>query len=206
MYISFKDTLKLINEDYKVDSVKDAASKSNKFTIKPQGILMQDSFNNPFFPIQPRPRIDTSKLDLTEVFQRFRELYSQQKSLFLPFHFCVELVQDRYYVFNTRPLDMKFPITSNFAKSQITSDKWDEVTKMFFKENIFDISEAIHVCVIGCSNTDVYTQRIYEIIGRTCILPIVRQHRLPGALYQRVFPLNMGKRFNFDLLSKFIRN
>jgi len=203
MYVPLEETLNLIFEQ-RVDITKDDPSLINKFTTRPQGILVQDSYNNPFFQIRPKPRFDTSKLDLAEIFRRFRELHSKSKSLFLPWHFVVEMVKDRFYVFNTRPLDMKFPITTTQAKDRPESEMWDEVTKMFITDNIFDVSQAIHVCVVGDSNADVYTRKIYELIGRSCILPIIRMYKLPGGLYQRVFPLNLGRRFKFDYISKFI--
>jgi len=82
MLINYKKTYELLEE--RVISAKDASSIHNKFTTKPQGILIQDSYNNPFFPIKPEPKIDTSKLNLSIVFKRYRELYSQTKSVFLP--------------------------------------------------------------------------------------------------------------------------
>ena len=71
MLININETYELITEKKRVNSSKDNASISNKFTIKPQGILIQDSYNNPFFPIRPRPRIDTAKFDLLEVVKKY---------------------------------------------------------------------------------------------------------------------------------------
>lgn len=205
MIIDFEKTYELLEE--RVMSTKDATSLHNKFTTKPQGILVQDSYNNPFFPIRPQPKIDTSKLDLGTVFKRFRDLYSQTKTNYLPWHYCIELVEDRYYIFNTRPLDMKFPISSNQAKANQKKYEidWDKPTKLFFKENIYDISEAIHVCLVGNSNMDIYTNNTYSLIGSTCLTPLLRQYKLPGGLYQRVFPLNTGRRFKFENISRFIK-
>lgn len=195
----------MLEQEERVDVTKDEASRANKFTTKPQGILVQDSYNNPFFPVRPRPRVDTAKLDLAPLFRRYRELYLRRNSFFLPWHYCIEMVDDRYYVFNTRPLDMKFPITNNDAKKRKQSENWDNITQLFFEENIFDISEAIHVCIVGDSNVDVYTNKTYELIGRTCVVPVLRMYRLPFGLYQRTFALNLGKRFNMDLMSKFVK-
>jgi len=204
--VPLNETFELLQEKSdRVSTARDAASNTNKFITRPQGVLVQDSYNNPFFPIRPKPRLDTSKMDLKEVHLRYRELHSRTKSLFLPWHFCVEMVQDRYYVFNTRPLDMKFPIDSLLASSRDESKNWDEITKMFMTDKIYDINEAIHVCVVGDSNLDVYTRKIYEIIGRSCIVPTLRQYKLPGGLFQRVFGLNLGHRFNLDYIAKFIR-
>lgn len=204
MYVDIDESYEQICE-MKITRSKDSASIVNKFARKPQGIIVQDSYNNPFFPIQPKPRVDSAKMDLREVYKRFHELYGEEKALYLPWHFCVELVGNQYYVFNTRPLDMKFPITNNEAKKLPTSPNWDVVANLFFDDNIFDISDAIHVCIIGDTNYDVYTKRTYEVVGRSCINPTVRQYKLPSGLYQRIFGFNLGKRFNLDYITKFIR-
>lgn len=206
MYINFDYYNQLLQEaDIKVDSTKDAASTSNKFSTRPQGILIQDTFNNPFFPINPRPKLDTSKLDIIEVYKRYRETYSRFNSIMLPWHFCVEMIEDRYVAINTRPLDMRFPIDNKEALTLQKENNWDEITELFFDENIFDISEGIHVAIIGDTNSDVYPKRIYEVIGRMCILPTLRQYHLPGGLYSRVFGLNLFKKFNLDYVTRFIR-
>lgn len=202
--IGLNETYSIITEGDRLDISRDTASISNKIKIKPKGILISDSYNNPFFPIRPRPRIDTSKVNLIEVFKRYREKYSKFNSLLLPWHFCVEIVEDKYMVFNTRPIDLKFPIT-NIELKQQQHPEWDELTELFFKENIFDVSEAIHILIIGDSNLDIYTKHMYEIIGRTCIAPFIRYFRLPEGIFQRTFPLNIGRKFNMDLLTKFIK-
>jgi hypothetical protein len=70
------------------------------------------------------------------------------------------------------------------------------------QDKIFDISEAIHICIIGDSNVDIYTKKIYELIGRTCIVPYVRYFKIPQGVFQRLFPLNIGRKFNIDYISK----
>jgi len=213
MYIDFDDTYKILTEDEvdvmvndlpRIDSSKDRASISNKFTTKPQGILISDSYNNPFFPIRPRPRIDTSKMDLFEVYRRVRELYSQFSVNLLPWHYIIEFINNRYFVFAGRPVDMKFPV-SNIDMMDHRQDSWDDTTKQFMKDQIFDIREAIHVLVIGDSNLDVYTKKFYELLGRICIVPFIRYFKLPEGIGQRVFCLNIGKKFNQKMLMKNIR-
>lgn len=201
--ISFKDTYNLLlEEDSRIAITSDDPTRVNKFKTRPQGILLQDTYNNPFFPIQPKPRLDTSKFELPEVYRRMRELYLKKDPLFLPWHFMIELVGNDYYIFNTRPINMNFPIDSNRAKEN--SDNFNDQTKSFFEDNIYDISEAIHVCILGDTDRDVYRKIFYEILARTCFLPIITYFRFPKALYQRIFPLNIGKRLNFNLISKFI--
>lgn len=201
MLIELKDTLNLLTEETnRLDITKDNISSRNMFTTHPQGIIIQDSYNNPFFPITPKPRLDTSNLDLQEVYRRFRELYGQQDILFLPWHYCVELVDNRYYVFNTRPINIKFPITNNDIDLNLLKD---DISIQFFNDNIIDISECLHVCVIGDSNLDVYTMNTYKLIRDICIQPIVRYFKLPGAMLQRIFSFNIGSRFKTNLVTKF---
>lgn len=213
MLITLEETYKLITEDDvdvlvnelpRIDSAKDHPSIANKFTTKPQGILISDSYNNPFFPIRPRPRIDTAKMDLFEIYLRFRELYSQFGVTLLPWHYVIEFINNRYFVFNTRPVDMKFPV-SNIDVNDKRRDSWDEATKTFMRDQIFDIREAIHVLIVGDSNVDVYIKKFYELLGRICIMPFIRYFRLPEGINQRVFFLNIGHKLNQKVITKFIR-
>lgn len=206
MLVKVDKTYELLSEamQERLDSSRDAASISNKFTTKPQGFIIQDSYNNPFLPVRPRPRVDTSKMDIIELFKRVRENYGKFSMNFLPWHFVVEFITDRYYVFNTRPIDLKYPLTNKEVNRFKERKKdWDNITKMFMQDNIFDISEAIHVCVIGDSSIDIYTKKIYEVIGRSCIVPFVRYFKLPQGVFQRLFPLNIGRKFNIDYISKY---
>lgn len=206
MYVDFEHFTNLLNEsDFKVDETRNSSSVSNKF-VRPQGILVQDTFNNPFFPIGPRPKLDTSKLDVIEIYKRYREEYSLKRGFLLPWHYCVEMVDDQYVAINTRPLDMKFPINSYEANKLEWKDNWDHNTKDFIDSNLFDISDAIHIAVVGDTKIDVYPRKIYEIIGRICIVPTLRRYNLPGGLYSRVFGLNLNKKFNLEYISRFIRS
>jgi hypothetical protein len=154
--------------------------------------------------VRPRPRLDTSKMDLIELFKRVRENYGRFSMDFLPWHYVVEFIGNRYYVFNTRPVDLRYPLTNNeVEKFKERKKSWDGITKMFMQDKIFDISEAIHICVVGDSSADIYTKKIYEIIGRTCIVPFVRYFKIPQGVFQRLFPLNMGKKFNIDYIAKY---
>lgn len=194
----------IINELPKLDSTKDVASIDNKFTVKPKGIIITDSYNNPFLPIRPQPRIDTSKMNLFEVFRRYRELYSQFGVNLLPWHYVIEFIEYRYFIFNTRPIDMKFPLDNNTVKDQ-RQDLWDNNVKSFITNNLFDISEMINILIIGDSNTDVYTKKFYELLGRICVAPFIRFFKLPEGIDQRTFFLNIGQKLNPNLITKFIR-
>lgn len=215
MLINYEKTLKLLTEDVdnidsmiinnlgRVDAAKDHPSISNKFKPRPLGILIEDSYNNPFFPIRPLPRVDSAKIDLILIYKRFRELYSQFSVTLLPWHFVIEFIKDRYYVFNTRPIDMFFPVANKDIMNR--EDLWDDVTKAFMLNHVFDIREAIHVLVVGDSNIDVYTKKFYELLARICIVPCIRYFKITNIDYETVVPLNMGKKFNLRLANKFLR-
>lgn len=206
MLVNINKTYELLNEvsQERLDTSRDAASIANKFTTKPQGFLIQDSYNNPFLPVRPKPRVDTSKMDIIELFKRVREKYGRFSMDFLPWHYVVEFIGNRYYVFNTRPVDLRYPLTNvEVEKFEERKKSWDDITKMFMQDKIFDISEAIHICIIGDSDIDIYTKKIYEMIGRSCIVPFVRYFKIPQGIFQRLFPLNIGRKFNIDYISKY---
>lgn len=215
MLIDYDNTLKILSENVdnidvtiinslgRVEAAKDHPSVSNKFKPRPVGIIIYDSYNNPFFPIRPMPRVDSAKIDLFVIFKRFRELYSQFKVTLLPWHFVVEFIEDRYYVFNTRPVDMFFPMTNQEVLNR--QDLWDDATKEFMERKLFDIQEALHILVVGDSNIDVYTRKFYELLGRICIVPYIRYFKIANIDYETIVPLNMGKKFKLSSVTKFVR-
>jgi len=154
----------LLFENLKLPSSKDSRNNINKFYNKPKCIILQDTFNNPFFPIKQNIILDTFKSDISSIFKRYRQLYSKEYSIFLPWHYIVETIDDEYIIYNTRPLDMKFPLNNYEAENRRDDNndiiKWNEDTNNFFTNNIYDISDGIHICIIGDSNLDVYVKRI----------------------------------------------
>jgi hypothetical protein len=68
------------------------------------------------------PRVDSVKIDLILIYKRFRELYSQFDITLLPWHFVIEFIKDRYYVFNTRPIDMFFPVDNKQVQNRQVAD------------------------------------------------------------------------------------
>jgi hypothetical protein len=215
MLIDYDKTITLLTEDVdnidalivnnlgRTDATKDHPSISNKFKPRPLGILIEDSYNNPFFPIRPMPRMDSAKIDLFLIYKRFRELYSQFSVTLLPWHFVIEFIEDRYYVFNTRPVDMYFPVSNQDVMNR--KDLWDETTQAFMKNYLFDIKEALHILVVGDSNIDVYTRKFYELLGRVCIVPFIRYFKIANIDYESIVPLNMGRKFNLSLATKFVK-
>lgn len=185
---------------------KDGPSNSNKIFPRPKGIIITDTFNNPFFPIS-FPRIDTSKFNLPEVSARFHEDYTGMKLDYLPWHFTVEFIKSKYYVFNTRPIDMKFPFSTTEGEKIINRNnvKINDRMQKFIKTKPFNLDEAIHVVIIGDSYKDVYLQRLYEMIGRNCIGPIARYFKISPTLWTKIWALNMGRKFKCSLLEHYLK-
>jgi hypothetical protein len=103
---------------------------------------------------------------------------------------------------------MKFPIDTYkvLKQKEIHNIEWNQETENFFKNKLFDIENAVHVCLVGNTDIDIYTTKIYKLIGTTCILPIIRQNKLLGGLNQRVFGLNLGRRVNLNSIIKFVKS
>ena len=210
MIIQFEELKQLYESDENIEvkpplvsPTKDSSNKLNKI-MRPQGIVVQDTWNNFIFPIRPNPRIDTSKFDTIEVIKRFKSTYSTFPSLFLPWHFVVEIIGDRYYIIQMRPIDTKFPMSNQeVLKSKHYFE--NETTKEFFKNKTYQINEMLHICIIGDSNIDVYTNKVYRQIGRTCIAPYFRNMFITGSYENRIFNFNLGKKFKFSNLILFAR-
>ena len=199
-----KDQLFESEEDIPlVSTTKDTSNKLNKI-LKPQGIVIQDTWNNFIFPIRPTPKIDTSKFDTLEVIKKFRITYSTFPSIFLPWHFVVEMIGNRYYILQMRPIDTKFPMSS---KEVLESKHYfeNEEIKNFFEKPLYDINEMLHICIIGDSSFDVYPDKLYRLIGRTCLAPYFRNMFITGSYESRIFNFNMGKKFNFSSIIRFSR-
>ena len=203
MIIGFEESLRVMMEQQEFDLLRDRTSPLNRFRSRRiKGVVFSDTYNNPFFPIKnPLLKIDKSDMNLIKIRREFRLIYDAPKISFLPWHFFIEFIHDQYFIFNTRPIDMKFPLVNTEVEN--VEDK-DKETQSFLRRNLFDISELIHVVICGDTNSDIYTRNAYETIGPYCITPILRLNNLPLALYQRVFPLGIGDKFDLALLDTYL--
>lgn len=184
----------------------DTKSNSNKIKTRPRGIVIQDTYNNLIFPIF-EIKIDTAKVNLPTIFYHYKNTYTHLGIDYLPWHYVIEFIENKYYVFQTRPLDMKYPINTKYAKELISDNglNLNKNTETYLNSNVFDLEDAIHVAIIGDSNFDVYTESIYELIGRTCSGPILRYFHLPMRINQNVIDFNLGKNFYFNKLDNYLR-
>jgi len=195
-----------IKNQLKITSNKESSSKSNKI-LKPQGIIFEDTYNNFLFPIRPQPQLDTSKIEINIIYQKYRELYSNFPSLYLPWHYVVEMIGDRYYIFNTRPIDTKYPMTNfevvDYRNNDFSNDS--NIIQNFFERQIYQIENMIHICIIGDTNLDVYPFKVYKQIGQMCIAPLFRQFKIFGGIEQLVFDFNIGRNFRTKTITRFAK-
>ena len=180
-------------------------SSSNYFSGRPTGIIIEDTYNNPIFPI-PNPILDTDKCNLPMVMDQFFSLYTKikDKSSPLPWHYVVEMV-DRYYtIHTTKPLTQRYPFNNKDCSDIITKNnvKIDKKTSDLLKSNN-DKSNFIHVLIIGNSEYDVYTKEIYEKIGQDIISPLSQLYKFHQI--ENVLLLNTGKQFKQEYLNNYVR-
>ena len=183
------------------------ASVNNLFrNSRPQAIIIQDTYNNPFFPI-PNPRIDSSKPWLPKIINQFQLFYSKFKLFNLPWHFVFEIVEGQYTVYNTRPINRVFPLSNTEALLNIKTSKYKMIgdTEDILKHSSIDIRQCIHCCVIGDSTTDVYTMDLYRLIGERAISPFFKLNKQSGVLHKTILNFNLGSKFKFNLLTNFIK-
>lgn len=186
----------------------DDRSTHNKIPTRPQGIIICDTVNNPIFPID-KPFLDSAKFDLPDIKLKFKSYYVGMDFDFLPWHYVVEIINGKYYFFQTRPIDMRFPINNieflDLLETNRQYLKINKTTETFIKHQPFDICDAIHVCIIGDTNLDVYIERLYEMIGRICAGPILRYFKLPSSINLRVINFNLGNKFIFEKLENYLK-
>lgn len=183
-------------------------SINNKINFKPQGIIITDTVNNPVFPIDI-PIIDDSKFNLPNVKKRFQLFYCPIGLVYLPWHYVVEIINGKYYFFNTRPVNMKFPVTTMELNELLSFNRQylniTDSTDQFLKNPQFEIANALHICIIGDSNYDVYMDDLYQNISRICIEPYLDYFKLGKEINIKVINFNLGKKFLFEKLQTYIR-
>ena len=177
--VGFESTVTLLEQSTGATIAKSQVSIANRIRTRPHAVVVYDTFNNPFYPID-YPKIDSAKFDLPKIALRFWELYNVPKGTMLPWHYVIEFIGDRYYALVTRPIDLRFPDPGVAV---------DELKH-------YDVGDIIHIAVIGDSNIDVYTKQFYQVLTEFCINPILRRYRLPEIVGKTVIFLRPGKRMN----------
>jgi hypothetical protein len=203
MLKNFFETYNQIDGDIQTRLVSSISDNStNLFNSRPLGIIISDTFNNPIFSFD-YPEVDISRESLHMILTQYKTFYAKDTPIpMLPWHYVIEFSSiGNYILYNTRPINIKYPLNSKQCNSIIESNNielYDDMTKDFFKTK--EIEDYIHVCIIGSSFKDVYTKFIYELIGRYVIKPYSRIYRFPPVNGQGVYMLNMGDKFRAQLL------
>lgn len=166
--------------------------------VKFDGVIICDTKNNPFFPIDGIT-IDTDKFEYPDYIEYFHALYPvTNKESMLPFHFYLELFQKDYIVLNTRPIYARFPFTSKqmIESLKSTRDSKDDIFD-FLKNH--EISNYVFIVIYGDSNIDFYLDKIYKKINDYIINPIFKYNREVGMVDKNIHLIKLGPYFKKDL-------
>jgi len=91
----------------------------NIFKRRPDGIIIMDTYNNPFFPIK-NIEYDTIKFEMTKIKKELNLVHMiSLDRLFLPWHFHIELCDMDYNVLTTRPLMYKNALSKEYSNNII---------------------------------------------------------------------------------------
>ena len=196
-----------INEAFSITAnliSSDRPSMKNKFINgRPSGIIIQDTYNNPLFPID-KPRLDTSKPSIELIKHQFQAKYSSAKLKNLPWHFLIEIIDGEYVSYNTRPIDKRFPFTTKEAVEFVKPPLFADSPDIFEKQKI-EIRDCIHIAIVGDTDTDIYTTALYDLIGRNCVVPFLRLSRKSAVYKSNIFFMNIGKKFKSSLLEQYLK-
>jgi len=169
------DVINVVTEDL----IQNYDNKSNYFDIiPPKEIVIMDSYNNDFYPYRDII-LDKNTYDLPK-YKRFLEKQFGSIMHDLPFHFFMELVNDEYYIYNTRMMLLK-PM---FLNEDNTSKK--------YKNSIIFV-------ILGDSNTDLYNRFFYEKLKRF-LKSISILFKWGNDYRSNVVFHNIGKHFHIDKL------
>lgn len=144
---------------------------------KPEGWLIFDSYNNPWFPLNVR-EIDTADFDLKTIRKYFHFDYGgKPNDLFLPWHYTIEIVNETPYIINTRPFN--------------------------YQNIIPEYEKHLSVMIIGDSNKDIYNDNYYKCLS-TIINPFRFLNGFYLLNQRKDFTFKTGKNFDKDRLFKWI--
>jgi len=143
---------------------------------RPKGWLIMDSYNNKIFPTDLFT-VDTMKFDTEKLARDFHQHYGgSQRDLFLPWHWTIELINEKPFVIQTRP--------------------------PMYKSNIPGYANYFTVMIIGDSNQDIYPGLFYKQLAHMIINPwkFITGVRMPNS--KENFTFWTGKNFHTDNLLK----
>jgi len=137
---------------YKYDpNYENKFTKQNTIVNQPKGWIIMDTWNNKLYPMDIF-KVDTMKFNTSRLSDEFHAQYGgSRKDLFLPWHYTVDLVDEKPFITTNRPFTYKsgFPGYENY----------------------------LTIMIIGDSNHDIYTSKIYKTIAHT----VMNQFKYLGA-------------------------
>jgi hypothetical protein len=143
---------------------------------RPHGWLIMDSWNNKVFPMDIFS-VDTMKFNTEKLATWFHQKYGgSQRDLFLPWHWVIEMVNQKPYVVQTRP--------------------------PMYKSNIPGFKNHFTIMIVGDGNQDIYPGLFYKQLAHMIINPwkFIPSVRMPNS--KENFTFWTGENFNKDYLFK----
>lgn len=156
--------------------VENAFKRTHMIQGRPKGWLIMDSFNNQVFPLDIF-RYDTMAFNGSKLQNEFHKKYGGNiRDLFLPWHYTVEIIDEKPFVMQTRPL--------------------------MYKSKIPGFEKHITVMLIGDSNIDMYGSKYYKMIAHNIINPYKMMPGVKMSNSPETFTFWTGDNFKTDNLFK----
>lgn len=160
--------------DFKYETAQEQEFKrTNIFEHIPKGIIIFDSYNNPFYPMNIID-LDDGKLSYPSIKQELLRKNWQGK--FTPWHYWVEMVNMDYLVIQGRPLNYKTPLPG--------------------------FEKYIAICIAGNSKNDIYSKNLYKNIADIILNSLHYIPGWKMQIQDEITLINIGKSFDEHQLIK----
>jgi hypothetical protein len=190
-------------------SAQGVQNQANRFPGRPSGIIIEDTVNNLAMPI-PHPILDTNIINIQQIHDQYVALYSgdtNDYSGILPWHFIIEFYNRDYIIYNTRPTDLSYVYTTEETRNLVKTNNRHilNASSKTLLDSSTEFKNFIHVLIIGNSDLDVYSKKLYMKIDEFIIGPMSRQWKFAPTLNSNIFLLNLGKHFLPGLLNHHLK-
>lgn len=149
----------------------------NKFQTRPKGVIIMDTFNNPFMPLKDIVLDSASSIEMAKIREELLRRYKLD-GVFLPWHYTVELQKNMYILNNTRPLT--------------------------YRSLLPQYEDYIVICIAGNSEEDLYTKNLYIQIAEIVLNSLIQQPVYKLQI-EEIILLNLGNGFRKPQLKKLLR-